>query len=153
MQGALRMGLNDIVAALADCAIFGRIDARRLRVVALAGETLRFRSGEVLFRVGDDGEAAFVVISGQAEVLAPTPNDDKAIAVLGRGEVFGEIAALSDRPRTATVRAHGELVVLRLPSATLKRLLAEFPDIALTLIAVIGARLEAANRKLAEAGA
>ena len=118
------MGLNEVVAALGDCPIFGRIDGRRLRVVALAGETLRFRSGEVLFHAGDDGEAAFVVIEGAAEVLAPVPRDGQILALLGRGELFGEIAALCDRSRTATVRARGELVVLRLSSTTLKRLLA-----------------------------
>jgi CRP-like cAMP-binding protein len=148
------MGLDDVVAALRDCAVFGRVDDRRLRLVALTGETLRFLPGETLFAQGEDGEAAFVVVEGEAEVLAPTEHGARLLAVLGRGELFGEIAALCDRPRTATVRARGELTALKLPSAALKRLLAEFDDVALALIGMMATRLDAANRRLAagEAG-
>lgn len=145
------MSLDDAVGALRACAVFRRIDDRRLKLVALAGETLSFREGETLFARGDAGDAAYVVLSGSAEVrmdgyAAP-------IARLGRGELFGEIAALCDRPRIASVIAAEPLVALRLDRAILRRLLAEFSDLALELIQLMADRLETANLKLAAGAA
>jgi CRP-like cAMP-binding protein len=143
------MSLADAVSALRESALFGRIDDGRLKLIALTGETLRFRAGETLFERGDDGEAAFVIVSGRAEVRIPTDDGARTIAVLGRGELFGEIAALCERPRTASVIAADELVVLRIDRATLRRLLAEFNDLALELIRMMAGRLEKANLGLA----
>ncbi len=143
------MKLDEIVAVMAGSALFRRIDDRRLRLIALNGETLRFHDGEILFERGEEGEAAFLVLGGRAEVFVPGPSGPLVIASIGRGELFGEIAALCDRPRTAGVRAMGELVTLRLPSAALRRLLAEFDDLALTLIGVMAERLETANARIA----
>lgn len=147
------MGLDEITAALRDCTVFRRVDEQRLRLVALTGETLRFRPGETLFTHGDDGEAAFVVVEGLAEVSLPGPDGARVLAVLGRGELFGEIAALCGRPRTGTVRALDALTVLCLPSTALRRLLAEFDDVALALIGVMAERLDTMNRRIAEAPA
>lgn len=147
------MSLADAVSALRESALFGRIDDGRLKLIALTGETLRFRAGETLFERGDDGEAAFVIVSGRAEVRIPTDAGARTIAVLGRGELFGEIAALCERPRTASVIAAEELVVLRIDRATLRRLLAEFGDLALELIRMMAGRLEKANLGLVERAA
>jgi len=75
------MSLADAVSALRESALFGRIDDGRLKLIALTGETLRFRAGEILFERGDDGEAAFVIVSGRAEVRIPTDDGARTIAV------------------------------------------------------------------------
>ncbi len=141
------MSLEDAVGALRACAVFAKIDDRRLKLIALSGETLRFRAGETLFARGDAGDAAYVVLSGAAEVRMDA--NAAPVARLGRGEMFGEIAALCDRPRIASVIAVEPLATLRLDRATLRRLLAEFGDLALEFIRLTADRLEAANLKLA----
>ena len=140
------MNLDDAVGALRACAVFRKIDDRRLKLVALTGETLSFKAGETLFARGDAGDAAYVVLSGCAEVRIDA--HAAPVARLGRGELFGEIAALCDRPRIASVLAAEPLVVLRLERAVLRRLLAEFSDLALELIRLMADRLETANLKL-----
>ncbi|PIP97071.1 MAG: cyclic nucleotide-binding protein, partial [Rhodobacterales bacterium CG18_big_fil_WC_8_21_14_2_50_71_9] len=118
------MSLDDAVGALRACTVFRRIDDGRLKLIALTGETLSYREGETLFARGDAGDAAYLVLSGAAEVRmdpAAAP-----VARLERGELFGEIAALCDRPRIAFVIAAAPLVVLRLDRGVLRRLLAEF---------------------------
>lgn len=141
------MSLDDAVGALRACPVFRRIDDGRLKLIALTGETLRYRAGETLFARGDAGDAAYVVVSGAAEVRmdpAAAP-----VARLERGELFGEIAALCDRPRIAYVTAAAPMEVLRLEGGVLRRLLAEFGDLALELIRLMADRLETANLKLA----
>lgn len=141
------MSLEDAVGALRACTVFGKIDDRRLKLIALTGETLIFRAGETLFERGDAGDAAYVVLSGVAEVRMGA--NAAPVARLGRGELFGEIAALCDRPRIASVIAVEPLVALRLDRAALRRLLAEFSDLALEFIRLIADRLETANLRLA----
>lgn len=147
------MGLDDVAAALRECPVFRGVGDQRLRLVALSGETLRFDAGETLFARGDDGEAAFVIVEGRVEVSVPARDGAQVLAVLHRGALFGEIAALCDRPRTATATAATPLTVLRLPSAALRRLLAEFHDVAIALIEVMASRLDAVNTSLAEGAA
>lgn len=138
-----------VTDALRENPVFARLDAKRLRIVALTGETLSFRPGERLFDRGEAGDAAYVVITGVADVAIPTPEGETVIARLGRGELFGEIAALCDRPRTTAIRAEDELVCLRLDRDELRSILQEFPALALELIRIISDRLERTNDALA----
>ncbi len=65
-----------------------------------------FEPGEVIFREGDRGDWLYVILDGEVEVLRSTPGGGETrLSQLGRGECFGEIALVSDRPRSATVRS------------------------------------------------
>jgi CRP-like cAMP-binding protein len=139
--------LAGIVSTLQENPIFARLDARRLKIVALAGEIEICRDGEHLFERGEDGDAAYLVLSGAALVEL----DGKVIARLGRGELVGEIAALCDRPRTTGIVAEGDLAVLSLGRAELRSLLREFPDFALEMIRIMALRLERTNLALVAA--
>lgn len=147
------MSLNDAVTALRDSAPFRRIDERRLKIVAMMGETLSFSPGERLFERGDPGDAAFVVIEGAVDVLLGSDGSETVVATLGAGEVFGEIAVLCDQTRTTAIAARGALTVLRLEKSVLKNLIHEFPDLAFEFLRVIAGRLEATNAQLGKARA
>ncbi|MDT8344520.1 MAG: cyclic nucleotide-binding domain-containing protein [Thermohalobaculum sp.] len=147
------MSLNAAVTALRDAAPFRRIDERRLKIVAMMGETLRYSPGERLFERGDPGDAAFVVISGAVDVLLGSNGSETVVATLGTGEIFGEIAALCDQTRTTAIAANGALTVLRLDKSVLKSLIQEFPDLAFEFLRVIATRLEATNAQLGAARA
>lgn len=142
------MSLQKTVSALRDCALFRGVDDGRLKLIALSAETLSFTAGEALFDQGDEGDSAFIVIDGEVDVLVAMPNGSKVMARIGRSEIFGEVAALTDQPRTARCIAVGDLIALRLDSASLKRLLREFPDLSLAMIGLIAARLS--NTRLAK---
>lgn len=63
-----------------------------------------FQSNEVIFRVGDPGDSAYVIESGSVEVLLGREPAHHRIHVLQQGDLFGEIALLDGKPRSATVR-------------------------------------------------
>ena len=101
------------LALLARSPLFGR-----LLPVALDRTSRRMRrevvaSGQVVIREGDPGDRAYLAVRGRFEVSAA----GRPLAVLGRGDVFGEIALLNGGPRTATVRATGAGEVLSLDRA------------------------------------
>jgi signal transduction histidine kinase len=84
-------------------------------------------AGEVLFREGEAGDRAFVVASGQVEVLKATGSRDALLAVRSAGDVIGEMALLEQAPRSATVRARGEAELVSIPRAALDELLTTSP--------------------------
>jgi hypothetical protein len=65
----------------------------------------KFRAGDVLFRPGDPSECAFLIESGQVEILRGDDGRADRVALLGPGEVFGEMALIEERPHALTARA------------------------------------------------
>ncbi len=64
-----------------------------------------FEPGQIVFRQGDEGDCAYFIHSGEVEVLQEEGGKQKPVAVLGKGEYFGEASLIGSAPRNATVRA------------------------------------------------
>lgn len=143
--------LNEAVEVMHEIPMFRNVDAKRLKIFAFMGQTLTYRAGERLFEKGEEGDAAYVIISGEVDVLVPTPSGEISVAVLGAKQIFGEMAVLCDQPRTTAIAAKSDLQVLRLDRKTIFEMLREFPDIALEFIKVLAERLERTSRDLAAA--
>ena len=145
------MSLKMAVKAMQETPVFRKLDPKRLRIVAMMGETLVYRSGERLFEAGDEGDSAFVILDGGVDVVLPVEGGEVSVAVLHKGEIFGEIAALTNQPRTSGIVARDDLSVLRLDRTTILNLLREFPDIGLEIIRVLADRLKETSNQLAQA--
>ena len=145
------MSLNEAVDVMREVQLFRNVDDKRLRLFAFMGETLNYRDGERLFEKGDEGDAAYIVLDGAVDVLVPTEGGEISVAVLGKKEIFGEMAVLCDQPRTTAIAAKGPLQVLRLERKAILDMLREFPDISLEFIKVLAGRLETTSRELAAA--
>ncbi len=133
--------------------LFRGVDPAQLRLLALMAENRTFHRGEALMVQGEDGNAALVILSGEAEVLLRVDGIETQVARIGPTEIVGEMALLSDARRSATVRALETVQVLRLDRATLLRLLREFPGMSLELLRVMAGRLERTTQELARARA
>ena len=94
-----------------------------------SGIILKCRAGDAILRRGDVGNEMFVVLSGLVEVRQEVSGRQAALAVFGPGQVFGEMAFLSKRPRTAHVVAVEDVEVLVLNQAFLKKAMKGYPDI------------------------
>jgi CRP-like cAMP-binding protein len=145
------MTMDEVVAVLRRNPLFRRVRQDRLRFVVLSAMEQQLVDGETLFERGDSGDAAYVVLSGIVMPRIRVAERDITLARLGPGELFGEVAVLCDRPRTAAIVAEGPTVILRLEADSLLDLLNEFPDLAVELIKSLAARLEATSVALAEA--
>jgi len=136
---------------LQEMLLFRNVDLKQLRVVAMMGESLTYRAGERLFEKGDEGDAAFIIIDGEVEVLVPADGGEQSVAVLGKGEIFGELAVICDQARSTAIAARTDLEALRLDRNTVLNLMREFPDITLELVRILGDRLERTTRELSQA--
>ena len=85
--------------------LFAPLPQPTLESLAQALRPVRLAAGEEIFRQGDVGDRYYIVSEGEVEVVA----DGTVVAVTGPGGYFGEIALLRDVPRTATVRAKGDV--------------------------------------------
>src|SRR5436305_1270930 len=84
--------------------------------VAELGEqqSLSWSAGEVLFRQGDAADCAYLLESGEVEVIVDTPLGSLVIAVATPPQIIGEIALFCEAPRSATVVAKSAVTALRL---------------------------------------
>lgn len=79
-------------------------------------KNLYFKAGDIIFRQGYPGDNAYIVISGQVEIVDMIPDGPEfRIAVLDAGQMFGELALLDDKPRSATARAITDVTLQIVP--------------------------------------
>jgi len=143
--------LNAEVDLLRRVPLFAGIEPSRLKLLAYTSDVVTYRQAQVLFKRGDVGDAAYVIIKGDAEVIVPSGDDEIPIAVLHDGDFVGEIAILCDTPRTATVRAKSELKALRIRKEPFFELLHQFPEMAVEMTRLLAERLTRTTAELVEA--
>jgi small-conductance mechanosensitive channel len=98
--------------ALAGVDIFARLSDDQRRTIAAATKIRLFGNGEAIVRQGKPGQSMFVVCSGRVSVvLEPS---QQQVATIETGGYFGEMSLLTGDPRTATVRAVGDVSVLEI---------------------------------------
>jgi CRP-like cAMP-binding protein len=124
---------------LAGLSLFSECSRRELDAVAAVADELRLPAGRELMRQGARGRELVVLIEGEVEVT----RDGETVATRGSGDFLGELALVTDRPRSATVMATTDLRVLVLERGAFERLMREVPSIALKVLQAVGERLPA----------
>ncbi len=130
---------------------FAEIEPARLKLLAFMSERVAFDDGTTLFHQGDQADAAYLIIEGEADIIVETPRGPLTIATLGANDIVGEMAILGDVPRTATVRAKTRLVALRIAKGPFMRMVREFPTMAVSIMRELAHRLELTNNQLRSA--
>jgi CRP-like cAMP-binding protein len=143
--------LSNEVELLRRVPLFSGIEPTRLKLLAYTSDVVTYRPGQVLVRKGDIGDAAYVIIQGDADVSVPAASGDVVVAQLHDGDFLGEIAILCDTPRTATVTARNELKALRIRKEPFFQLLHQFPEMAVELTRMLAERLTRTTAELVEA--
>lgn len=131
--------------------LISKLDPSKLELLAFNSETLTFASGDILFRQGDIGNSAYIVISGEAEIISEGPGGEITVATLGENQFIGEIAILIDVPRTATAKAMTELHALVISKDLFYRMVTEFPTIGIEIMRELANRLEQTTANLTQA--
>jgi CRP-like cAMP-binding protein len=140
-RGPKGMG-RDWIPVLAEVPLFGSLSRRHLKKVASLARTRRFAPGTSIVRKGDAGSAFFVLLDGEARVVAPTGRPRR----LRAGDSFGEMALLDESPRSADVVADGEVLAMTISRSGFVKLLRSEPTLAQELLRTLAARLRAVEK-------
>ena len=131
--------------------LFGGLDEQAAETLIGTMSAQRLERGDVLFHEGDQGDRLYVIGEGKIK-LGRTSSDgrENLLAILGPGEMFGELSLFDPGPRTATATAVAETQLLSMGNEQLKEFLHHRPGVAATLLAALARRLRRTNDVLAD---
>jgi len=142
----------DKMALLQRHPLFGAIESGLLKRMTACATTRRLKKGQTIFDKGDPGTALFAVHSGSVKIGAPSIDGREAVFnVIRDGEIFGEIALLDGRPRTAGAVAMTDCELMVIERRDFVAFVHDYPEVALKLIECLCARLRLVSERLEEA--
>src|SRR5262245_30479273 len=137
----MRLHKDGKVDLLATVPLFSGCSKKELRRIASLADEIDLRSGKVLTRQGASGREFFVLVDGTVDVV----RDGEHVTTLGAGDFFGELALVSNIPRTATVTATTPIRALVVVDRDFRRLLKEDASIAVKVLGAMAERMPPAD--------
>jgi CRP-like cAMP-binding protein len=142
---------RDIASTMARNPVFAVLPEARRRQLAAGGSPMRLDPGAALFRVGDEAEALYVILSGEVEVAVQGQDGrDVWLAKIGAGSLVGEMGVLDGGARSADVSAASRTELWRISRRAVMDVLREEPSSGLALLAIMAQRLRTADALVQE---
>jgi CRP-like cAMP-binding protein len=107
-----------------------------------------FGDEEVIIRQGEAGDFMYEILDGRVEVLQEKGGEEVRLAILEKGDFFGEMAIFEREKRSATVRAVGQVRVLTVDKKILMRRISEDPSLALRILERMSHRIREMDAEL-----
>jgi CRP-like cAMP-binding protein len=104
--------------------------------------------GTVLFYEGDPGQEMYIIQAGKVRISKRVRNVEKTLVILGKGEFFGEMAILNNRPRSATATVVEDCKILIFDRETFETMIRNNAEVAIRIIKKLAARLQEANHQI-----
>lgn len=105
--------------------VFGDLPEEAGDAISAELQTMQVDAGEVVVRQGGPADKFFIVVDGELDVVREEDGQERQVASVGAGELFGEIAIMRDTPRTATLKATKAATLLAMERDTFRELVAE----------------------------
>jgi CRP/FNR family cyclic AMP-dependent transcriptional regulator len=135
-----------VSAPLAHIPLFARLDDAGQQALLALLTRRTVVANDPVFWFGDRGDTMYVVEQGRVAVTAPDVHGDHVLLdTLGPGGIFGELSLLDGGPRSATVRAVSDCVLLALERDAFHAFLRQRPDVAIDVLQILGARQRAST--------
>lgn len=125
---------RETVTLLQDVPLFSGLSKRDLRRIAALAKQVAFAPGRTIVERGVRGDCFYLIADGTAKVYRSVVPTGRAIARLGPGDFFGEMALLDGGPRTATVVAETRVTAIKIPRPSFRRLLLKEPTVGLRML-------------------
>jgi len=107
-------------------------------------EATSFAPGQSIFRAGDQGEAMYIVVEGEVEIL----DGSVLLETSGQGSIVGELALIDDEPRSATAVAKTDCRLVAVDRRRFQYMVQETPLFALSVMKVLADRLRKKNIRI-----
>jgi ATP-binding cassette subfamily B protein len=134
--------LAEVRGLLSGNALFGALPEEMLEQLAGRLQLATFKLGETVLRQGQAGEAMYVVGQGKVRIVDESGEKAVTLAVLNKGDSFGERSLLYGDQVSATVRAAGSIVLYKLAAADFVPLVAAHPELKQRVDAALGRQRE-----------
>ncbi len=150
---SLEPPLSEREEQLARVSFFHGLTREALALIAEATTEESHATGTKLVQFGDPGDKLFIILEGKVRISREVAGmGEEALAVLGPGEVFGEMSLLDESPRSADARAHERCRILVITKDSFDDLLFLHKDLAYEVlwncVRILSARLRETNEKL-----
>jgi len=142
---------GDAVSVLRSVPLFANLDLARLKLLAFSSTYLTFENSEALFHEGDPADSVYMIDEGEVEICAQSDGHEVSVGRLGRKELFGEMAIFRNSPRSATIRAVGQVKVLKIDADVFIGLVTENPESALGVMRILSDKLARLTESFGEA--
>jgi CRP-like cAMP-binding protein len=140
-----------ILNSISRMKIFTGVHVSKLQRIVKLIKGTRVPSGRAVVQRGKPGEAFYIVLEGECEVVAVDEEQHETVlATLPAGECFGEMALITGEPASATVRAKDDATVLMVNRENFYAMLGIAPEVAITLARILANRLANTGRRVAE---
>lgn len=151
MAVAARMPTEDARRLLGECFLFRELEAEERNVLFGRVRVRAYSAGEAIFLMGSPGDSMMAVLSGSVRISVPSPDGKEIVlAILQPGEVFGEIALLDGKERTADAKAMSACSLAILERREVVSFLDRHPQTWPKLVAVLCSRLRNTDQHIAE---
>jgi CRP-like cAMP-binding protein len=117
--------IERIISQLAAVDFLGALDAKQIELLAREAQWESYLPGERIVRQGEPGETLYVIVSGKADVRLEQGGLSSTVTTLEAGKFFGEMSLLTGEPRSATVLAASELLVIAVGKQALMAVIQE----------------------------
>jgi len=128
--------------------LFNKLDPARLKLLAFTSEAISWQDGDILCRIGEPSDTVFVILEGEVEILGKVDGEQVVLFTKGKDELVGEMAVLSNAPRSATLRARGDVKTLNISNDAFLRLITENSTVALSVMKQLSDKLALSTREL-----
>lgn len=144
------LSLAEKMIILKEVSFFRNIPAAQLQAIAEASAERKYAPGERVFKTDDPGGALYIVVDGRVHVEQEKRAGTVRLATLENDAYFGEMSLFGDNPRSASVIAERDSILLEVSRAPIMALTMQNPDMALELITLLSQRIRETSEKLAE---
>lgn len=150
LDAADRCELEENLEVLRRNPVFSEIPVQRLRVYAYLSRRMRFREGEFLFRQGDRDPRGYILMAGRAQIIREYKDQSLILNELKEGEFFGGLALLADVGRLFSIRAVTAVECLTVDRESFRKLVVQFPEVAIKAIDTMIKRIVLMEERLLE---
>ena len=114
--------------------VFSSLSRERLKLLAFLSKRISFREGDFIFRQGDSDDRAYIIVYGSVHIMREYDSYSIIVSTVHKGDFFGGLALLSNISRLFSARATEATEVLLIESESFRKLMLQFPEMAIRVM-------------------
>lgn len=145
------MDVHQEAEQLRQVPMLAKLEPSKLKLLAFTSDAIDFADKQLLCRAGEPSDCVYVILKGEVEILDEAGDGEPvALFTIGRNSLVGELAVLRNQPRSASVRARGDVHALRITNDAFVKLLTDNPAVSLDVMRQLSEKLATTHQEVAE---